>query len=73
MSAVRARETILRDVIADEDEGTVVYEAQLADRVLARVRTIVPVRLIDVSMPRLRARVGGDAELAEWQELHNRV
>lgn len=62
-------ETILRDTIADVDGCAAVYEAQLADRVLSRVRTIEPVQLVDLSMPRLRVHVGDDAELAEWQEL----
>jgi hypothetical protein len=62
-------ETILRDVVADTNRSVVLYKDQLAGRVLSRVQTISPVKLIDLTMPALRGHAATHAELADWQEL----
>jgi hypothetical protein len=62
-------ETILRDVVADIDGCATIYANQLDGRVLARVRTTAETRIVDLSMPRLRAHSADKGELSIWQEL----
>jgi hypothetical protein len=61
-------ETILRDVVADRDKTVMIPDAKLGN-VLSTVTTKRSLRILDLSMPKLRLHAGGKAELETWLEL----
>jgi len=62
-------ETLLRDVVADEDGCVVLFKDRIDGKRLARVRTTRAIAIVDLRMPGLRRHTANAAELSEWQGL----